>query len=663
MRRILPLGFESIQPFFWQTLGDKDLPRLARELREAIGDADVTIARSACSAIRWRRASSTAKTLAGWESLIDNAHLFGADGRGFTGRIRGKPLEASLPRFGEVWGELGEARRRQGRAHRLRELRDGRQLGERRLEHRPQSRRLGADVQRTARRQSRPRMGALPPAGLSDRSDPADPQMGGEIFHVHGKDATVRWDVIREHGVFGKLPFVQMRTPGFGDSDWTRIISELRLAGFTGSIDIEGWHDPVYRDEPRNDRTGPGARIISRNAAAARAIVPDRGADERHSGNDAIETEQQRRAVKRWDLRGRAQSPGPRRNGGASQDAACAMTDTETIDEFGTNPREAIAIEVIMDARSRGRPRSPSRSRPSWRAARADPGCATSGARNVHIRFFVGGAEGDAFGTIVYNGAKQAAATPARQVDYVFSGWDDEKMMQQLREAVAAKPDGIAMMGHPGDAAIMPLAEQASKAGIKMMYQNVPVPQAVAKFGGGYVGAQQAPQGQALGAEAVSSPASSLGGRSAIMIGPFNDGTAARAKRGTAKALEEAGVKVITPRQRSRNGPPIRTSAIPVITAALPGRTRPPRRSAIRAASMLGNAPTYMQAAGKKPGEIFNYRLRHQPADRRGVQGRLGAADRRSAAVPCRATCRSSASASRSSTASRRSTSTPAPAS
>ena len=26
----------------------------------------------------------------------------------------------------------------------------------------------------------------------------------------------------------------------------------------------------------------------------------------------------------------------------------------------------------------------------------------------VHVRFFVGGAEGDAFGTIVYNGAKQA---------------------------------------------------------------------------------------------------------------------------------------------------------------------------------------------------------------------------------------------------------------
>src|ERR1700736_73171 len=121
----------------------------------------------------------------------------------------------------------------------------------------------------------------------------------------------------------------------------------------------------------------------------------------------------------------------------------------------------------------------------------------------VHLRFFVGGAEGDAFGTIVYNGAKQAAADTGAQVDYVFSGWAAEKMVQQLREAVASKPNGIAMMGHPGDDAIMPLAEQASKDGIKMMYQNVPVPKVVAAFGGGYVGAQQEAQGRALGVEAV----------------------------------------------------------------------------------------------------------------------------------------------------------------
>ena len=58
----------------------------------------------------------------------------------------------------------------------------------------------------------------------------------------------MRWDVIREHGIFGKHRFVHMRTPGFGESDWTAIIGDLRLHGYRGAIDIEGWHDPVYRD-------------------------------------------------------------------------------------------------------------------------------------------------------------------------------------------------------------------------------------------------------------------------------------------------------------------------------------------------------------------------------------------------------------------------------
>jgi sugar phosphate isomerase/epimerase len=70
-----------------------------------------------------------------------------------------------------------------------------------------------------------------------------------KIFHVHGKDATVLWDVIRENGIYGPKPFAFHRTPGFGDSNWTDIISELRRGGFKGAIDIEGWHDPVYCKE------------------------------------------------------------------------------------------------------------------------------------------------------------------------------------------------------------------------------------------------------------------------------------------------------------------------------------------------------------------------------------------------------------------------------
>ena len=226
--------------------------------------------------------------------------------------------------------------------------------------------------------------------------------------------------------------------------------------------------------------------------------------------------------------------------------------------------------------------------------------------KDVHIRFFVGGAEGDAFGTIVYNGAKQAEADLGPKIDYVFSRWDVEAMTQQLREAVAVQPDGIAMMGHPGDAAIMPLAEQASKAGIKMMYQNVPVPQVVAAFGGGYVGAQQEAQGRALGAEAFKLAGLKAGDK-AIMIGPFENENRGARERGTVAALKEAGVDVVqisTPPTGEWASDP--NLAIPIITAALLNN---PDTKVVGypGGQMLGNVPTYMQAAGKKAGDIFNF--------------------------------------------------------
>jgi simple sugar transport system substrate-binding protein len=226
--------------------------------------------------------------------------------------------------------------------------------------------------------------------------------------------------------------------------------------------------------------------------------------------------------------------------------------------------------------------------------------------KDVHIRFFVGGAEGDAFGTIVYNGAKQAEADLGPKVDYIFSGWDNERMVQQLREAVAVKPKGIAMMGHPGDAAIMPLAEQAHKAGVKMMYQNVPVPQVVAKFGGGYVGAQQEQQGRALGVEAIKL-AKLKAGDKAVMIGPFENENRGARERGTVASLKEAGIEVVqisTPPSGEWAADP--NLAIPVITAALLNNPDV-KVVGYPGGQMLGNVPTYMRAAGKKPGEIFNF--------------------------------------------------------
>ena len=246
---ILQYGFESIQPYFWQTMGDKDIPRLAAQIKEAIGDADVKVSALGMFGNPLEDQALDRETLKGWQTLIDNAHLFGADiVTGFTGRIRGKPLPDSLPRFKQVWSELAKRAADKGVRIAFENCAmDGNwAAGDWNIAHNPDAWEL--------------MFNELPNDNLGLEWEPChqlvyliDPipqirKWTDRIFHVHGKDATVRWDVIREHGIFGKVPFVQMRTPGFGDSDWTRVISELRLAGFKGSVTIEGWHDPVYRD-------------------------------------------------------------------------------------------------------------------------------------------------------------------------------------------------------------------------------------------------------------------------------------------------------------------------------------------------------------------------------------------------------------------------------
>ena len=49
---------------------------------------------------------------------------------------------------------------------------------------------------------------------------------------------------------------------------------------------------------------------------------------------------------------------------------------------------------------------------------------------------------------------------------YEWSDWDPAKMISQFSEAMASNPDGIAVMGHPGDDAFDPLIDQARGQGI-----------------------------------------------------------------------------------------------------------------------------------------------------------------------------------------------------
>ena len=96
--------------------------------------------------------------------------------------------------------------------------------------------------------------------------------------------------------------------------------------------------------------------------------------------------------------------------------------------------------------------------------------------------FFPGGTAGGGFETVVYNGAKAAQAAFGPNVTYQWSDWDPNKMITQFQQAMATKPDGIAVMGHPGDAAFDPLIDQAASQGIVVTVMNTELPQAEAKY-------------------------------------------------------------------------------------------------------------------------------------------------------------------------------------
>ncbi len=70
-----------------------------------------------------------------------------------------------------------------------------------------------------------------------------------KVVHVHGKDVTIAWDVVREYGVQSSVRYSWDRTPGFGDTNWANVFTILLQNGFEGACDIEGYHDPVHYDD------------------------------------------------------------------------------------------------------------------------------------------------------------------------------------------------------------------------------------------------------------------------------------------------------------------------------------------------------------------------------------------------------------------------------
>ncbi|HDZ20168.1 hypothetical protein LCGC14_0017250 [marine sediment metagenome] len=252
LEQILPHGFESFQLTFWRTLGGINLKTFAKNVNALFDRCDCCCdERPVISSLGiFGNPLQDPANRKAWEKCIDNAHLFGCDiVVGFAGALAGKSVTDAMKQFKKVFGPLTKRAADKG----VRLAFENCDMGgtfdncTTNIAHSPNAWEMMFDAV------PRKNMGFCwePCHQMYSLVDPIAQlrEWAPRIFNVHGKDATVLWDVIEKYGIRSGKTFVQHRTPGFGDSNWSDIISILRENGYKGSIDIEGWHDPVYQGD------------------------------------------------------------------------------------------------------------------------------------------------------------------------------------------------------------------------------------------------------------------------------------------------------------------------------------------------------------------------------------------------------------------------------
>lgn len=251
LKQIIPYGFESFAfTFGHNALTWMEPAELAEKVMPLLKSHGIRV--GAISAYGNPLGSDErAETIrAQLKKLVEAAHLFETDVvSGFTGRVPGKSVPDTMEDFKRFWTPLCErAAELNVRVAFENCVMGGTwENGAFNLAYNPAAWELMFEAIPL------PNIGLEwePTHQMTQLIDPM-PQLrewGKRIFHLHGKDANIKRDIIARYGITGVKPFVYHRHPGFGDCNWTDIISELRMAGFKGSIDIEGWHDPVYKGE------------------------------------------------------------------------------------------------------------------------------------------------------------------------------------------------------------------------------------------------------------------------------------------------------------------------------------------------------------------------------------------------------------------------------
>jgi simple sugar transport system substrate-binding protein len=238
----------------------------------------------------------------------------------------------------------------------------------------------------------------------------------------------------------------------------------------------------------------------------------------------------------------------------------------------------------------------------------------------MNIVFFPGGTEGGGFETVVYNGARAAEEAFGPSVTYQWSDWDPAQMISQFQEAVATDPDGIAVMGHPGDDAFGPLIDDAVEQGILVTAMNTELPEAEAAHaatGFGYVGAVLHDAGSALAEEAISRGGLQAGDR-VFVWGLVSQPGRGERTQGILDALEDAGMTVdyLEIDDATNADPANGVSAFTGYVSANPDV----QAIFIDHGNLTSTIPTYMEAANLGADDLYAAGFDLSPATVAGVQ-------------------------------------------
>ncbi len=202
------------------------------------------------------------------------------------------------------------------------------------------------------------------------------------------------------------------------------------------------------------------------------------------------------------------------------------------------------------------------------------------------------------------NGAVAAAEALGATLYEQYSSWQPETMLAQFREAVAAQPDCIVIMGHPGNDAFADLVADAFAQGIVVTSGNSPLTELQPLYqpqGFGYAGVDLY-EGGAITARGMLA-AGLQPGDHAMVYGLFSQGDRGLSDTGLADTLEAAGLHVdrIEMSAEVNANPP---AAIPILVGYL--QEHPEVRAiATQHGGVTAQLPAVIEQAGTAPGEII----------------------------------------------------------